>query len=66
MLTAEQEHETALLARAGKFEAERGFRFSTDASWWIRQAVERALMQESLLKLRKALARQGVNRDSLF
>jgi RNA polymerase nonessential primary-like sigma factor len=95
LLTAEQEHETALLARAGnfearqrmiernlrlvvsiakhyagrglpiidlieegnlglmhaigKFEAERGFRFSTYASWWIRQAVERALMHQARL-----------------
>jgi RNA polymerase nonessential primary-like sigma factor len=95
LLSAEEEHETALRARAGdfearqrmiernlrlvvsiakhytgrglqmtdlieegnlglmhaitKFEPERGFRFSTYASWWIRQAVERAILQQARL-----------------
>lgn len=37
-----EEGNLGLMHAIGKFEPERGFRFSTYASWWIRQAVERA------------------------
>ena len=41
-----EEGNLGLMHATTKFEPERGFRFSTYATWWIRQAVERALMQQ--------------------
>lgn len=41
-----EEGNLGLMHAIEKFEPERGFRFSTYATWWIRQAVERALMQQ--------------------
>lgn len=35
-----------LMHAIDKFEPERGFRFSTYATWWIRQSVERALIYQ--------------------
>lgn len=39
-----QEGNLGLIRALDKFEAERGNRFSTYATWWIRQAVSRAVM----------------------
>ena len=44
-----EEGNLGLMHSIGKFEPERGFRFSTYASWWIRQGIERALMHQSRL-----------------
>ncbi len=41
-----EEGNLGLMHATTKFEPERGFRFSTYATWWIRQSVERALMQQ--------------------
>ena len=37
-----QEGNLGLMKAAEKFEPERGFKFSTYATWWIRQAITRA------------------------
>ncbi len=44
-----EEGNLGLMHAIGKFEPERGFRFSTYASWWIRQSIERAIMQQARL-----------------
>lgn len=44
-----EEGNLGLIHAIEKFEPERGFRFSTYASWWIRQAIERSLMQQTRL-----------------
>ncbi len=44
-----EEGNLGLMHATAKFEPERGFRFSTYASWWIRQSIERAIMHQSRL-----------------
>jgi RNA polymerase primary sigma factor len=41
-----QEGNLGLMHAAGKFDYSRGIRFATYASWWIRQAVARAIMNQ--------------------
>ncbi len=42
-----QEGNTGLMRAVDKFEYERGFKFSTYATWWIRQAITRAIADQS-------------------
>jgi len=42
-----EEGNLGLIHALEKFDPERGFRFTTYATWWIRQAVERAIMNQS-------------------
>jgi RNA polymerase nonessential primary-like sigma factor len=44
-----EEGNLGLMHSIPKFEPERGFRFSTYASWWIRQSIEHALMHQARL-----------------
>jgi RNA polymerase nonessential primary-like sigma factor len=72
-----EEGNLGLMHAIGKFEPERGFRFSTYASWWIRQNIERAIMHQArlvrlpvhvvrdlnhVLKARRALEAEGARK----
>ncbi|MFZ4289757.1 sigma-70 family RNA polymerase sigma factor [Variovorax sp. HJSM1_2] len=71
-----EEGNLGLMHAIDKFEPERGFRFSTYATWWIRQAVERAVMNQGrairlpvhvVRELQQVLrARRTLENDSAF
>lgn len=74
-----EEGNLGLMHAVTKFEPERGFRFSTYATWWIRQAIDHAVMRQArlirlpthvlhdlarLLRLRRRLELDGAERDA--
>jgi RNA polymerase nonessential primary-like sigma factor len=71
-----EEGNMGLMHAVQKFEPERGFRFSTYATWWIRQSVERALMTQSRIirlpvhivrELQQVMrAKRDLENDSMF
>lgn len=71
-----EEGNLGLMHAIDKFEPERGFRFSTYATWWIRQSVERALIYQGravrlpvnvVRELQQVLrARRALENDAAF
>jgi RNA polymerase nonessential primary-like sigma factor len=42
-----EEGNLGLIHSVGKFDPELGYRFSTYSTWWIRQTIERGLMNQA-------------------
>jgi RNA polymerase primary sigma factor len=57
-----QEGNLGLMRAVNKFDAERGFKFSTYATWWIRQRITRAINDQSRMVRLPVCTLQGLAR----
>jgi len=54
-----QEGNTGLMRAVDKYEYRRGFKFSTYATWWIRQAITRAIADQArTIRIQKAMLQE--------
>lgn len=61
-----QEGNIGLIRATKKFDYRRGHKFSTYATWWIRQAVTRAIADPMALSFVKGVSIAGITPKSLF
>ena len=52
-----QEGNIGLMKAVDKFEYRRGYKFSTYATWWIRQAITRSIADQARTKIGRASGR---------